>query len=296
MNWNHLYCFYEVAKSRSIKEASKNMSLAASTVSEHVKNFENSCGLELFDRSNRDLKLTRDGDRFFQYAKKMFSTGKRLEDLITFRGVAGYDVKVGIEHSLSGEFSDELIAKYWQGYSKYGLVETTRLKNPSQAMQFLEHDVVDIALSTLKVSDEHIECVEIAHFESTLLCSNLKYEVFKSKADLVSKVPIGVYGNKDIMKKSLRNFLAINNLSAREVYHSDHRDFLYKVAQVDETVVFMNKLKGEEIENMSEVPGLDKIEFPIYALYKKEMNNLLYIQELKKLVDPKDLENTSYQL
>ncbi len=284
MNWNHLYCFYEVAKSRSIKDASKTMGLAASTVSEHVKRFEENCGLELFDRSHRDLQLTRSGERFFQYAKKMFSTGKRLEDLITFRGVAGYDVKVGVEHSLSGEYSDRLVAKYWQNYSKFGLVETTRLKNPSQAMQFLEHDVIDIAISTIKVSDESIECVEIATFESAMICGNDSLVKFQSNRDYINKVPVGVYGNKDIMKKSLRLFLVNNSLSAREVFHSDHRDFLYNVAKIDDTIIFMNKLHGECIEGMTEVPGLKKTQFPIYALYKKEMTNLLFLREFRSSV------------
>ena len=282
MNWNHLYCFYEVAKYRSIKDASKNLSLAASTVSEHVKSLESNINTTLLIRSPKDLKLTTDGERIFRYAEKMFSTGKRLEDFLTTEGIAGYNVKVGIEKSLRGEFVDNLLQSYWSNYSKFGLVETSNVKNSSQSVYFLDHDIIDIAISDFQINDSNYGQEKIASFRNSIFISN-SIKVQPSKYEL-SRLPLAVLGNKEVMKKSLKSFLTQNSFSPREIFYTDHEEFAKKLCVRGEALLFMSHEKDQNISQITQVKEFEPHEYSIYSLFKKEHENLIFLREFKKEV------------
>ncbi len=282
MNWNHLYCFYEVAKYRSIKDASKSLGLAASTVSEHVKSLESNIHNTLLIRSPKDLKLTIDGERIFRYAEKMFSTGKRLEDYLTTEGVAGYNVRVGIEKSLKGRFINKLLQRYWMNYSKFGLVETSNVKNSSQSVYFLDHDIIDIAISDFQINDSNYGQEKIATFRNSVFISKSVKEQ-PSKYEL-SRLPLAVLGNKEVMKKSLKSFLAQNSFSPREVFYTDHDEFAVELCVKGEALIYMSHEKDQEFNQLTQIKEFEPFEYSIYSLFKKEHENLIFIREFKKEV------------
>lgn len=281
MNWNHLHCFYEVAKNRSVKDASKNLGLSASTVSEHVKSLENNINTTLLIRSSRDLKLTIDGERIFRYAKKMFSTGKRLEDSITSEGISGYNVKVGIERSLRGDFLDNILASYWKNYSKFGLVESSSVKNPSQSIYFIDHDVIDIAISDFAIADVGYGIEKLAMFRNSLLCSESSGYEKESKLRL-SRLPIAVLGNKEVMKKSLKKFLFNNSFSPKEIFYTDHYDFAKKLCLDGQALIYMSHEVNQDLKGFKVIEEFKSNEYPIYSIYKKEYENLIFMREFKK--------------
>ena len=281
MNWNHLHCFYEVAKNRSVKDASKNLGLSASTVSEHVKSLENNINTTLLIRSSRDLKLTLDGERFYRYAKKMFSAGKRLEDSITSEGISGYNVKVGVERSLRGDFVDEVLSSYWKNYSKFGLVESTSVKNSSQSIYFLDHDVIDIAISDFLINDLNYGTEKLATFRNSLFCADGSGHEDASKLHL-SRLPIAVLGNKEVMKKSLKRFLFANSFSPKEVFYTDHYHFAKKLCARGEVLIYMSHEINQNTPGFKVLDGFEMDEYPIYSIYKKEHENLIFMREFKK--------------
>ena len=283
MNWNHLYCFYEVARCRSIKDASKNLGLAASTISEHVKSLESNINITLLIRSPRDLKLTIDGERIYRYAEKMYATGKRLEDSITSEEVSGYNVKIGIERSLRGEFVDDLLSSYWKNYSRFGLVESTSVKNSSQSIYFLDHEIIDIAISDFEMTDSGFGHEKLATFKNSLFYSS-DLELAQLSKNKLAKIPLAVIGNKEVMKKSLKKFLIDNSFSPREVFYTDHDDFAKRLCRDGEILLFMSHEVNRPPLGLKELCDFVSEEFPIYSVYKIENQNLVFMREFKKEV------------
>ena len=70
MNWNvdHLPAFVAVADHGGISAAARHLAAPKSTVSRAVARLEEDVGLRLFVRGAKSLRLTHDGNQFYQHA------------------------------------------------------------------------------------------------------------------------------------------------------------------------------------------------------------------------------------
>lgn len=78
MNLKQLEAFVCVAETRSFSKAGKKLYLTQPTVSAHIQSLETELGCRLFVRTTKDVLLSRDGERLYDYAKQML----RLENQI----------------------------------------------------------------------------------------------------------------------------------------------------------------------------------------------------------------------
>ncbi|MCT4641494.1 MAG: LysR family transcriptional regulator, partial [Bacteriovoracaceae bacterium] len=108
INWNHLYCFYEVAKAQSLKRGAEVLGAASSTVSEQIRKLEEKFDKKLFRRSSRGLSLTQDGQKLFKHSQEIFEEGSKLLEKFSENSVGGYPVTIGIDETISYDVSNEL--------------------------------------------------------------------------------------------------------------------------------------------------------------------------------------------
>jgi len=85
LNYHHLLYFWVVAKEGSIMRASKELRLAAPTISAQIHQLEQDLDQKLFARSGRGLVLTDAGRLAFRYADEIFSLGHDLLDAVKGR-------------------------------------------------------------------------------------------------------------------------------------------------------------------------------------------------------------------
>lgn len=85
INYHHLLYFWVVAKEGTVTKAAEVLRLRQPTVSEQLKNLEESLGEQLFDRSRRRLALTDSGRLVFRYADEIFHLGQELQDTLAGR-------------------------------------------------------------------------------------------------------------------------------------------------------------------------------------------------------------------
>jgi DNA-binding transcriptional LysR family regulator len=82
MNVNQLWVFYNVARHRSFSRAAEALFVTQPSVSNQVKLFEESCGLQLFERNGKKVELTGSGEILFSYAARIFSLIEETEIVI----------------------------------------------------------------------------------------------------------------------------------------------------------------------------------------------------------------------
>lgn len=80
LNYKHLYYFREVATNGSISRASESLHLTPQTISGQLSILEEALGVELFQKSGRNLELTEAGQVALGYADEIFQIGARLEE------------------------------------------------------------------------------------------------------------------------------------------------------------------------------------------------------------------------
>ena len=63
--------FYVVAKNNSFTKASKILFISQPAVTQAIKKLEEQLDIELFKRTSKGIKLTKDGEKVYYYAEKL---------------------------------------------------------------------------------------------------------------------------------------------------------------------------------------------------------------------------------
>ena len=82
MNFNQLRAFYEVAKSRSFKEAADRLCVSQPAVTAQIKALEDQIGMKIFSRRGRQLVLTQCGSSILQHVQDIFEKEEEIERII----------------------------------------------------------------------------------------------------------------------------------------------------------------------------------------------------------------------
>ena len=94
IDFRHLETFCRVADLKSFSKAADDLFLTQPTISGHILSLEHSLSLRLFDRTGREVRLTKAGEVFLRYASKILSSRKDLLNALS-----------EFSHGIRGEFS-----------------------------------------------------------------------------------------------------------------------------------------------------------------------------------------------
>ena len=87
LNYHHLAYFKSIAEQGSVSKAAELLNLGQPTLSAQLKLFEESLGVELFERKNRCLVLTEKGQLVLDYASSIFKLGSDMCEALQDRAV-----------------------------------------------------------------------------------------------------------------------------------------------------------------------------------------------------------------
>lgn len=85
INYHHLYYFKTIAEEGSVSKAAEKLLLGQPTLSAQLKQFEESLGVQLFERQHKKLILTEQGQVALDYAKNIFRTGNEMYEVLQDR-------------------------------------------------------------------------------------------------------------------------------------------------------------------------------------------------------------------
>lgn len=85
LNYHHLYYFKTIAEEGSVSKAAEKLRLGQPTLSAQLKQFEDTLGVQLFDRQHKKLILTEQGKVALDYAKNIFKTGSEMIEVLNDR-------------------------------------------------------------------------------------------------------------------------------------------------------------------------------------------------------------------
>ncbi|MGB1237928.1 MAG: LysR substrate-binding domain-containing protein [Pseudomonadales bacterium] len=98
-----LAVFNAVAEAGSFAAAARNLGSSRSRVSEQLTQLEETLAVRLLQRSTRQLKLTREGERILQQARKLPAVLANVEALLSDERPAG-KVKLTANHDIAHQF------------------------------------------------------------------------------------------------------------------------------------------------------------------------------------------------
>lgn len=104
IDFRHLETFCRVAALKSFSRAADDLFLTQPTVSGHILSLERSLSLRLFDRTGREIRLTKAGEIFLRYASKILTVRKDLLNALSefSQGIRG-ELSLGAS-TIPGEY------------------------------------------------------------------------------------------------------------------------------------------------------------------------------------------------
>lgn len=217
MNIESIETFVFLTESKNFTKTAEMQYLVQSTVSNRINELEKYIGKELFVRNNKNVELTKSGEAFLPYAKRMLMLKK--DGIIKARSVGVYRdrLSIGMVDSiykgimlpmlkeyfisvpdiaikLKVNHSEEIIKLMGDGILDIGFVYTKLKSNKFEAINFLDDEIILLASpkneSTVK---KEISCADL--MQLPLLYADLGEEFFNWLSM--------VFGNSPLLKLSV---------------------------------------------------------------------------------------------
>jgi LysR family transcriptional activator of nhaA len=82
INYHHLFYFKTIAEEGSVSRAAEKLRLGQPTLSAQLKQFEESMGVQLFQREHKRLTLTEQGKVALDYSRNIFKMGAEMYEVL----------------------------------------------------------------------------------------------------------------------------------------------------------------------------------------------------------------------
>lgn len=122
MDLRQLRFFVEIARQKSFTRAAERLHIAQPAVSAGIKRLEEELELVLFNRQDRTVSLTAEGELFLEHAASILErvTAARQE-MAEVRGLGKGEVRIGIPPMMSAYFFPNIISDFKRRYQNLSL-------------------------------------------------------------------------------------------------------------------------------------------------------------------------------
>lgn len=101
-----------VVESQSFTKAAEALGLTQPAVSQHIRQLEEDLGIKLFNRADRSLGLTKEGEIAVKYARRIVQLYQNLKLAIKDSKKNIKHLTVGVSHTSESNMVSEVFAKY----------------------------------------------------------------------------------------------------------------------------------------------------------------------------------------
>ncbi|WP_371372892.1 LysR family transcriptional regulator [Sporomusa aerivorans] len=160
MDLRQLEYFQMASRLKSISKAAEQLNVAQPSVSIAIQKLEEELGVQLFDRSQRQIILTSEGLVFFQRVNEILT---RIYDSVTemrdLRLLQKGSIKIGIPPMIGAFLFPYIFAQFRQ---QYPLLELSAIEGGSLSVQkLIEQGKIDIGIITKSTTSPSLELLPI---------------------------------------------------------------------------------------------------------------------------------------
>ncbi|SIS46749.1 LysR family transcriptional regulator [Salimicrobium salexigens] len=156
MDIRHLTYFIEVTRFESFTRAAEHLYVTQPTISKMIKNLETELGVELFDRSRKQLVLTDAGRAIYDKAKTIVKASENLQtELDDLIGLQKGHIRIGLPPILDAELFIGILGEFHQVHPRitFELIENGTKKIEEDILN--EH--LDAGIAVLPPEEEEFD-------------------------------------------------------------------------------------------------------------------------------------------
>lgn len=175
MNIESMETFILLAENGSFTKTAEMQYLVQSTISNRINELEKYIGKELFIRNNKNVKLTKSGEAFLPYAKRMLMLKK--DGVIKARSVGIYEdrLALGLVDSIYNGIISPIIKEYFIAFPNIAV--KLKVNHSEEIIKLLSDGILDVGFVYTKTKSSKFEIIDFLEDEIILVTSH-KSKIF----------------------------------------------------------------------------------------------------------------------
>lgn len=175
--------FVEVVRQGGMTQASEHLYIAQSTISKAIKNIENEYDITLFDRSQKQIKLTDIGQTFYDNSLEFLALFEKLSlEMNDIVNVQKGHIKIGLSPMMNVQMFTNALNQFHRLYPN---VTYEVIEGGGKIVENLtSNDDVDIGITTLPVDPSEFHSTSLYNEELLLVVSNDHHLAHLNKVDM----------------------------------------------------------------------------------------------------------------
>ncbi len=167
MDLNSMYLFVQVVEYKSFTVASGKTGVPTSTISRKISDLESNLGVQLLERTTRQLRLTEKGRIFYENIQPSVSTlNAARQNLVDTEAIDSGTLRITVPPGLEKSIIMPLLQKFKQSYPNIRL----KVQFTGAQLKFIE-DGIDVALRVGELSDSSLIAIPLLEYDHILVAS-----------------------------------------------------------------------------------------------------------------------------
>jgi DNA-binding transcriptional LysR family regulator len=192
LNFNHLECFFSVAKTLSFSKTSQELQIAQSAVSKQIKALEEHFSQQLLLRTKQKVQLTSFGKELLDKIQPLYSEIlSRTDDILNEAQVLHGDLKFGCLNEVGERVFIAPLAEFKTKFPKLK-IEVSFLKS-FEIIEGVKLGKIDMGIVGHEVIQENIRCYKIFEEEIVMVTRSGN----KNLPSKVADIPFLAYRGQD---------------------------------------------------------------------------------------------------
>lgn len=276
INYNHLYYFQTIARLGSIKKACEELHLTQPTLSDQLRQLEESLGKKLFDRKNRSLVLNKAGKEALKYANQIFALGNELVRTLSEEDLSYYTlIEVGIVPSLSKAFAYELLMPIFENKKFKLRVKEGEFRHLLQDLSLRNLDVIlsDYNQPGIDVETKNTKVGVTKYFA----VASKKYSKYKKGfPKSLNELPFFHYTHESPIRSEIDHFFESREIVPDIIGEADDLNFIRVAALKSNGFSILPEIAINEYveqKKLFKLGELKDLKSSVWAITNKEIEN-----------------------
>lgn len=247
--------FYYVAKNLSFSEASNDLYISQSAVSQAIRTLEEKIECKLFIRNTKQVKLTQEGEILYKHLEQAFNFIKAGERSVAeIRSLEQGELRIGASDTICKYHLLPYLKKFNALYPNIKIHVTNR---PSpRCIELLTKGSVDVSVVNL-LGDlnkgKNLEVIRIAEIEDNFIAGNNFKHLSSKKLTLkdLENYPILMLEKNSTTRKFIDAFLTKKGVNLTPEIELGSMDLLIDLAKIGLGISFVvgNYIDQRDIDN-----------------------------------------------
>jgi DNA-binding transcriptional LysR family regulator len=281
MDLHQLFVFAKVVEHKSFSKAAEDIFLSQSTVSAHIQALEKSMNMKLFDRIGRDIIVTPNGSRLYQWALKILQIKDQAmldlkEGMNELRGM----IRVAAS-SVPGQFLLPTMIKEFRNQYPNAVFQIEQFSS-SVVIEKVLRGTVDVGLSGEKVENDRLCYVPLLKEKLVVIASNETEITEPVNIHALLKYPFIMRNSGSGTNTILEQFLEHNQISKEQlniIAYTENGQTLIQFVMADIGIAIISEIAAKEyakkqLLKIHEIEGFEDERY-FYLVYNKHKTQSL---------------------